>query len=92
MSCCGQKRAALKSAAAAMRARMHAAARPAVHAPKTTAAVEPRLRYLGTAAIALRGPRSGRVYRCAAGEDAIAIDRLDLDALLATRLFACAPV
>lgn len=88
MSCCGHRRATFNSASAPARARMQTAARPAVPTSPAPAAAEPRLRYLGTTAIALRGPRSGRIYRFAAAGDAMAVDGRDLDALLATRLFA----
>jgi len=61
ISCCGNQRASLRRFAALANDRgydLAAAAAARVAAP----ADEPRLRYRGSDAIVLRGPRSGRVY------------------------------
>jgi hypothetical protein len=46
-----------------------------------------RLRYLGQAALTLRGPFSGRVYNLDAGPTELTADPSDIDALLRTGLF-----
>lgn len=67
---------------------MQAATRPvatALNPPVTT--VEPELRYLGATALSLRGPRSGRLYLFYTAGDVSAVAPVDVNALLATRLF-----
>jgi hypothetical protein len=47
-----------------------------------------QLRYLGTDALSLRGPRTGQIYQCSAARPWVAVHQDDHDALLCTRLFA----
>jgi hypothetical protein len=87
--CCGQKRAQQKADAALARARARpvptSAPAPAAQARETG---QPELRYLGDGTIALRGPRTGRVYYFDAAGDPTAVHADDADALLRTGLLA----
>lgn len=89
MTCCGRQRRAWQSTSARDTARLPVAARKRVE-PRPAPAEQPiRLRYLGRATIALRGPHSGHAYRFAAAAVS-AVDPRDADALLGTGLFALA--
>ena len=89
MSCCGGKRRALTHA--------HAAA-PSVHAAVTRTAAQDRLdpprvpdvrlRYLGGSPFSARSTRTGRLYACSGTRPGLSVDRLDVESLLLTRLFA----
>jgi hypothetical protein len=87
MSCCGQKRAAFAQASALRR--LQPAAHPAPPAnilpPLATDSVP--LRYLGTAAIALRGAHTGRSYYFEASGIVVAVHSADAAALLNSQLF-----
>ena len=92
MSCCGEQRARLRSDAAGARNLAAASATPNAGAapipPTRTGDV--MLRYVGRGPLALRGPRTGRVYRVVAGDSVVHVHPDDADALRRTRLFTIA--
>lgn len=90
MSCCGQKRTALRAESALARARQNTSSTPAprVEAPQPGNTSNAVLRYLGGGTLSLRGPHTGRVYYFAATGRATVVHEHDVDALLGTRLFA----
>jgi hypothetical protein len=45
------------------------------------------MRYLGSGALAMRGPRTGRFYAVSGAGAVLTVDREDADALVRTRLF-----
>jgi hypothetical protein len=89
MPCCGKKRAALTVRSIPSPAPLQSAAQPAAsgEASRPTGPAAAALRYLGQRSIALRGPRSGRVYTFDPTGDATVVEARDLDALLRTGLF-----
>lgn len=79
MSCCGQKRATVSANTSQGRSQ-----RSSSHAPESG---DRLMRYLGTPALSLKGPKSGRVYFFAGSGSTAVIDEKDVEALLRTRLF-----
>lgn len=89
MSCCGEKRALLRTQSGTGRASGVAGAAPAAAGrPGVGIAGRAALRYLGSGSVALRGLGTGNVYYFAAGSDASPVDERDLGAFLRTGLFA----
>ena len=91
MSCCGNKRAALTAARSRRWERAPQDPLPSTpDAPGGARDGSPgaTLLYLGPPGLALRGPRTGRVYHCDFAESPLEVDPADTDALLATGLFA----
>jgi hypothetical protein len=89
MSCCGEKRAALKAGWASNRAQesLNASPPPTVSARGADETNGVVLRYVGRGAIALRGPHAGPVYYFAEAGSATVVRENDVEALLRTQLF-----
>lgn len=90
MSCCGQKREALRAGSAYARSQqnLHSIPSPAVQTPQQAVTDGVVLRYLGHGAISLRGPYSGGVYYFDETGNGTIVHETDVDALLRTWLFA----
>jgi hypothetical protein len=88
MSCCGQKRAALAtSTITRTQVQPYAQPMPVQTLSQTAAANNMSLRYLGTAAISLRGSSTGRVYYFDKTDAVVVVHMSDIDSLLRTQLF-----
>ncbi len=87
MTCCGQKRASVRTRGAAPAGSRTVASRVTPRAGRFGRADGVTLRYVGSGPMTMRGPRTGRVYSCSVAGAAMLVDRLDVEALLRTRLF-----
>ena len=88
--CCGDRRASLNSHAPAARTPRVSEANVTRGAAATGRSGHPAgvpMRYVGSGAFGMRGPRTGRFYAVPASGAVITVDREDADALVRTRLF-----
>lgn len=90
MSCCGQKRAALRSRSATARAQqsLYSTPSPAAEAPRSGEPGVAFLRYLGRGSLSVRGPATGSVYFFSEAGSAVVVHEKDMEALMRTCLFA----
>ena len=89
MSCCGQRRTALRAGAPdpGAQRRLYSAPTPARTVAASGAAEWLPLRYVGRGAQSLRSPKTDRVYYAATAGAEVSVHADDVELLLRTRLF-----